>query len=501
MNAFTALVLARPANGLARRRQVLRQACDDVALASPPIESPFALEPLESRRLLSGGFGDSGYTHADVPGFDPGSVAQPTVITSGQGGKIYVGSIVWGSADLTVTRFNADGSVDTGFGNDGSGTVEVPTDEQTVVDHFIEQPNGNVLITAESPDGLSVVMLNADGSVDTNFGGGLQTFDVFKWFPSYAVTYNDNVSLTSSGDIKLTAMNNGNLVTLMLGADGQPDSSFAPDGVVTSPVDPSGDPVEQDVLVAAQSTADGGLVGYADIWAADLSHHLVRLTIDAQGNVTSQTPVNTGLNASAEVTGNGYGLDYLVAFSPDGSAYISAQGPENRIAKLTPGGQLDPSFGSGGLVTLPDAYAAVYSATPDGGVLVEAGRYDPMWFGAEDAAVKLTAGGSIDPNFNNGQPAGLGALPAVQLADGSTLLAYAGGGYDDAGNPVAPSIVLEKIDAGVPESLQTGDPAAMAAIKHGQDAANTPADGFFSDDLYGVVWDPNGEPGVLDAGA
>jgi uncharacterized delta-60 repeat protein len=408
--------------------------------------------------------------------------------------------VVWDATDeMVVARFNADGSPDTSFGADGSGVVAIPNDTDTFVDHVLEQPDGRLLVTGESPEGLSVVMLNADGSVDTDFGGGLRTYDVFGGFPDEAVTYNDGVWVTDSGQVLLTAMKGPNLVTLRLTGLGHPDASFAANGFTSSPVDADGDPLGQDALVAARQTGDGGMVGYVDVWPADASHHLVRVTVDAGGNVVGQKAVATGLRASPEIDGT-YGFDFIVAFSGDGSAFVSAQGQENRIAKLTPGGELDASFGDGGLATLPTPYALLYSATPDGGALVEAGRFNTAYFGAEDAVVKLTANGAIDSSFNAGEPAGMGALPAVQTTDGSTWMGYAGGGYDSGGAAVGASMVLQKLSAQDVETQVTGDPAAMAAIARGRLAAGTPEGGLFVDDLYGVVWQADGNPGVLEDG-
>src|ERR1700735_1765921 len=109
----------------------------------------FELEALEPRRLLSGGFGNNGWTHADFAGYNDGWVSY---LAADSGGKIYAGGeVMVGAPDaIGIARFNADGSPDTTFGTNGSGTVTIPVAEETLVDHILFEPNGKILVTGES---------------------------------------------------------------------------------------------------------------------------------------------------------------------------------------------------------------------------------------------------------------------------------------------------------------------------------------------------------------
>src|SRR5688572_26120558 len=91
-----------------------------VASACPRLirkQGGFALEQMEGRTLLSGGlnpdFGSGGLAIAD---FSAGSDSAYGMTVYND--KIYVAGRVWNgsSSDFGVARFNADGSLDTSFG-------------------------------------------------------------------------------------------------------------------------------------------------------------------------------------------------------------------------------------------------------------------------------------------------------------------------------------------------------------------------------------------------
>jgi uncharacterized delta-60 repeat protein len=471
----------------------------------------YDLELLESRRLLSNGFGDHGWTHADFPGYTDGWV---TVLKAAPNGQIYAGGTVSGNTsngDMGIARFNADGSVDTSFGTDGDGTVAIPMADTTVADKILVQPDGKILLLGESPEGLALVRLNTDGSVDTSFGGGPQLFTNFNGFMQGSVEYQDSMSLMNNGDVMLVAMDGPNLITMKLTPNGQPDTSFAPGGIVSVQLDATGDPLQSDDLLAAQPTADGGIIGYADLWtpvssdnnpedgpfsdicvAPQVTVQLVQIQTDASGNIVSQKPVALDL-AQPNYADTGYTPDYYLLLNPDGSAYVSSAAADPRIAKLTPGGMVDTSFGSNGYVTTPGSYAQVIGLTADGGALVESGAYDTFFVGSSNTVEKMNSDGSIDTGFNGGQPAGEGAYPALGLADGSTLFGNPWG-YNP--NTNAEAFVIEEIPGNGQEDFGTNDPAALQAIASVKAWADGDFSNLFSQADGSTVWSPDGSPDV-----
>ena len=484
----------RTSMALVRRKAgALRLASSIAAAALPDRAVPnFALEALEPRRLLSGGFGNQGWTHADFPGYNDGWVSYLAVDS---GGKIYAGGEVAGGGPdaMGIARFNSDGSPDTTFGINGSGTVAIPMTDDTVVDHILIEPDGKILVTGESTSGLTVVQLNSDGSIDTSFGGGPQVLTMFNGFVADSVSEEDAVWLTANGDLVVTAMNGPNVVTLHLTADGQPDTTFAPTGYVSSLLDTNGDPIQEDNLLGAVPTSDGGAIAYADLWSDYSTVQLVQFHLDDAGHVLSQKVVNTGLTPGSENSGDFTG-DYTLLLNSDGSAFITSEAPDPRVAKLTPDGQLDPSFGNGGLATVPSQYAQVFAATPSGGAIVESGQYDTYNVGAADNIVRLNSDGSIDPTFNAAQMVGRTAYPALVLPDGTTVLSYES--YD--GNI---SYVLQEIPPTGPSSTGTSDAAALAVIANANSWSSTgTGDGLFAPVDGATIWNPDGTQSVFDDG-
>lgn len=482
----------------------------------------FDVEGLEQRRLLSGGgggggFGDHGYATVAFNG-DGAGVAQVNVFAAAPDGKVYVGGQVYGNAwELALARFNADGTPDATFGDGGAATMDVG--ESCVADRILIQPDGKVVVTGETQDGLAVGRFNADGSVDTSFAGGGKVYDVFNAYSYAEITEEDAAWLAPDGDVVVMAMKGADVVTLKLGADGQPDASFGVTGIANATVDPNGDELGFDNLLAAMPIQGGGVLAYVNVytlpgdgsggldWSAQPEQQLYQVRLDAGGRVVSQKAVQTGLTPGTGMYGD-FPPDPVVILGKDGSAYVTMAGAEPRVAKLNLNGDLDTSFGNGGLATAPGRYAQVDSITADGKVLVQTGRQDTYDFNA-DGVIRLNADGSLDTTFNGGQPVGEAIYPAYAMPDGTVLLGLQGQAWGGDWSGV-PSFVIEKVgDDGLPlqatdaqsgggtDDSQPSDPAVLTAIAAGKSMETVdhsifvPADGA-------TVWNPDGDPSVYD---
>jgi uncharacterized delta-60 repeat protein len=92
-------------------------------------------------------------------------------------GKLVVAGLSWNgsnSTDFSLVRLNANGTLDTNFGNGGKLLMPVgsSTDEGYSV---IQQADGKLVVAGKSWNGgandFSLVRLNADGTLDTSFSG------------------------------------------------------------------------------------------------------------------------------------------------------------------------------------------------------------------------------------------------------------------------------------------------------------------------------------------
>ena len=88
-------------------------------------------------------------------------------------GKILLSTFTVPVYDFTVLRFNADGSPDLSFGNQGSVTIDVPGN-YAVANAVAVQDDGRILLGgsafANGGSDFAAVRLNADGSLDSTFG-------------------------------------------------------------------------------------------------------------------------------------------------------------------------------------------------------------------------------------------------------------------------------------------------------------------------------------------
>src|SRR5262249_48644887 len=79
-------------------------------------------------------------------------------------------------ADLLVARFNANGTLDAGFGNAGRRTLDVGI-RTNLARSLVLLPDGRIVVAGDpfgtdANDGTAVVRLDANGNLDNTFGTG-----------------------------------------------------------------------------------------------------------------------------------------------------------------------------------------------------------------------------------------------------------------------------------------------------------------------------------------
>jgi uncharacterized delta-60 repeat protein len=135
-------------------------------------DSAMALVRLNADGSLDAGFGTGARAVAEFAPLDFGLAAA----LQGDGKIVVAGRVSDSRSDdarFGVARFNADGSLDTGFGSAG----KVRINELGEAVSMALQPDGRLVfaMARRAPGGslaFGVARLNADGSVDTGFGAG-----------------------------------------------------------------------------------------------------------------------------------------------------------------------------------------------------------------------------------------------------------------------------------------------------------------------------------------
>lgn len=135
--------------------------------------------------------------------------------------------------EVSVLRYNGDGSLDAGFDTDGIVTTSV-TGNSDSGSGVALQPDGKILVCGVGAGSggntdVGVIRYNPDGSLDLSFNGnGIVITNVA------GVDRGNAVALQSNGQIIVAADVGGEFGVLRYNADGSLDPGFDGDGIVTT---------------------------------------------------------------------------------------------------------------------------------------------------------------------------------------------------------------------------------------------------------------------------
>ncbi len=312
--------------------------------------------------------------------------------------------------DFAVARYNADGSLDTSFG-DGGLVVTAVNGGTDVAYGAVVQPDGKLVVvgsadsvttfddsgaaTAVQPGGFALVRYNADGNLDATFGTGGMVVTSFGT-PDQGVGVADAVALQPEGGIVVGGSAPG--------------------------TDPSGNEQSSESTLA-RYTADGALDDtFGNAGVVQLSFG----GADAVGTVSTQsdgTILATGTSyqdgAGVMTDGSGpYTLSVTVQLNADGSLDTSFGDGGELIAgqpdsQGQPGGDGGSGSGSGTVgdggnafdpgAVIPPGWAVNEQVTqPDGKVIVVGSAYDAATSAQDFAVARFNADGSLDTTFGTG---------------------------------------------------------------------------------------------------
>ncbi|WDF42272.1 calcium-binding protein [Streptomyces sp. T12] len=298
-------------------------------------------------------------------------------------------------SEFALTRHNSDGSVDTSF---GGGDGEVLTDFENgedVAQGVAVQPDGKIVVVGrhqETDDEFAgccwftVARYNADGSVDTAFGGG------DGWVsPGLAGGAEDaaGVAVQPDGKIVAGARAGGSFAVVRYLPDGSPDGAFGGgDGVSITSFSDVGGAVAQDM--ALQPDGKIVLVGYSGETNFDFA--LARYNSDGS--------LDTTFSGDGRVTTDlgGYNWGETVVVQSSGKIVASgSSGGRFTLVRYNVDGSRDSGFGTGGVATADfGSTAGVYDLAlqPDDRIIAGGG-------GAvgDFALARFNADGSLDTGF------------------------------------------------------------------------------------------------------
>ncbi len=368
------------------------------------VPSIFSLAQLESYAgVLAAGDLDTSFGNNGVVFDNAGSVASGRSIALQSDGKIVVAGVGFRASnseeDFLLTRYHANGSVDTNFGNNGSVITDLNVASEDLAQSVVVQSDGKIIVAGKSNQQAALVRYNSDGTIDTNFGTN------GKILPSTNVSSFSDVSVALQADGKVVVAMGvfQGIQVQRYNSDGTIDNNFGTNG--TALLQNSGDEV---VKVIVQGDGKilvggyGGSVGSDFMLARFNSNGTLDTNFDGDGYVL--TDINNGSTDFAD--------DMTV--QADGKIILAGMTHTNgnptsydfAVVRYNSDGSLDNNFGSGGKVitdfgsnSLDEAKGVEVQA--DGKILV-AGTVDSNGQGLDFGLVRYDANGNLDTSFGTG---------------------------------------------------------------------------------------------------
>ncbi|WP_337042836.1 FG-GAP-like repeat-containing protein [Emticicia sp. 17c] len=319
-----------------------------------------------------------------------------------QSGKIIIGgffSSYNGTTANNIARLNTDGSIDTAFNSDGSGTdreiytIEIQSDNKILIGGFFTTFNGYTR--------KALARLNADGSLDTDF------------VPININGFISNIFVQNDGKIFLGGLfsynylgNKNNLVRLT--STGATDIYFTVTGTGTN-----------NGLNTINVLSDGKVIIGGSFTTYGGSNRMAIARLNTSGTLDSSYAPNTGFNSYI----------YTISVQNDNKIIVGGSftrignGIKNFITRLNMDGTTDTTFNAG---TGSNNYVMSSLVLPDNKILM-AGLFTSYGGVVMKYITRLNTDGTVDPDFATTGPNGPVYGMALQ-ADGKILI---GGSFNN----------------------------------------------------------------------
>jgi uncharacterized delta-60 repeat protein len=311
-------------------------------------------------------------------------------VTVQPNGRIVVAgySNLFGTNDVLLLRFHANGSLDLTFDNDGRRIFSSANSDDRAFAVAVQPGDGKIVVAGYTnllgTNDVLVMRFNANGSVDTTFDSDGRVV-----INGPGNDIGQALALQADGKIVVAGYTNvlgdNDFLVVRLNVNGSLDGTFNGDGRQIIRGFGGNDRAQ---AVRMQSDGKIILAGYTNA-AGNNDFAVARLN------------ANGSLDVSFDVDGrqivNGFGGDdraQAVAVQPDGkivlAGYTNAAGNNDfALARLTPNGSLDAAFGVGGRVVTRgfggDDRAQAVAIQPTDGKIVAAGYTNGL--GTNDVAV------------------------------------------------------------------------------------------------------------------
>jgi len=384
---------------------------DGKIVATGPASSDFGMLRFTANGSLDSTFGDNGKVVIDLA---LGHDVAKAIVSQPDGKLVMAGLGHSTSSSITLLRVDHQGIPDPTFGERGiaatagrnASALAIQSDGKIVAGGSADAPS--------SSSDFALARFNADGSLDTSFGtngSGLVIADNGVFDEVRAVAIQPNGRITAAGYSGNTSLKDFALLRYTSG--GFPDPGFGTTGRVITPVGNFNDEARS---IALQPDGKTVVAGFSGITTSNNDFALVRYNVNGSLDAT----FGTGGKVMTNV-GDAHDAANSVLLQPDGK--IVAAGFTNNgtsedfaIIRYNPDGTLDPTFGIGGKVvtSIGSGNDVIHSINlQTDGKLVAVGKSD-TGSGSAFAIARYQPNGTLDATFGVG-----GLMVSTTISEGN----------------------------------------------------------------------------------
>lgn len=319
--------------------------------------------------------------------------------------------VVVGSAqnDFAVLRYNADGTLDSGFGTGGKVITSVSTfsDEANAI---ALQTNGKIVVVGLAGQDFGVVRYNSDGTLDTSFGtAGTIVTHISGFDIAEALIIQPDGKIVAAGTTDLTQIVS-KFALVRYNADGTLDTTFGTAGKVISEVSSRGGVAHAAVLQSDGKIVIGGEsnvdVGQSTLYKLTVARYNSNGSIDSSFGTNGVVVISLSDTTSGRIYDVGIQTDgKLVAAGTNDAFGIG----DTAVLRYTANGSLDSTFGANGVFTTRvGTIASIGEALciqSNGKIVVAGSSLSGSGTGGNNFSVlRLNSNGTFDTTFgSNGQ--------------------------------------------------------------------------------------------------
>ena len=336
----------------------------------------------------------------------------------GDGRIVAAGTIGTPSHDIGLARLTPHGVLDPSFGAGGTTRTSVGSLARAAA--ILVQPDGRIVVAGTATNATEdfvLVRYRDDGSLDPTFGiGGVVTTDLGADDDVTALGILPDGRLVAAGTSGTDSGDRLALALVRYLPDGTPDPTFGTLGTVTTSIGPARNEMRTILLL------DDGDILVAGVIRGKKDDAMQPILVRYRADGTLEPAFGSSGSVAPQIDGRGYDPRALLA-GPEGTAlligsrgvshavYVSGEpilpGSEWVLARFDAAtGLLDPSFGSGGVVSASfggfDDTPNALTQLPDGRI-VGAGYHDVdggfLGGGRSFALARYLPDGRLDATF------------------------------------------------------------------------------------------------------